>query len=94
MQNLGQQKNRCYWLTLSDKTVPAINTHVFNGEGKSVGEIIQAQSNPFTNTVECLAVLRINVAESGTAYLTADQQQALQVHELPYPIDPKQELQH
>ncbi|WP_067518292.1 YgfZ/GcvT domain-containing protein [Endozoicomonas ascidiicola] len=93
MQNLGQQKSRCYRLTLPGSEQPTVNTKLFDGNGKPAGEIIQAVTNPFAETIEMLAVVRIEAAEANQIFMTADQAKPLQVHEIPYPIDPKKELQ-
>ncbi|MFK0570498.1 YgfZ/GcvT domain-containing protein [Endozoicomonas sp.] len=93
MQNLGQQKSRCYRLTFEDALPPAINTRLYNSDGKSIGEIIQAGRNIETKEIELLAVIRIDAAEANDVFLTSEKNQPLQVHKLPYPIDPKAELQ-
>lgn len=93
MQNLGQQKSRCYRLTLPNTAQPAINTPLYNSTGKAIGEIIQSERNIETKEVELLAVIRIDAAETNNVFLSPEKNQQLQVHELPYTIDPKAELQ-
>lgn len=92
MQTLGQQKSRCYWLTLNSPAEPVINARLYNGDGKPVGEIIQTARNIETNGMELLAVIRIDAAEANDVFMTAEKGQPLQVHELPYAIDQKTEL--
>lgn len=98
MQNLGQQKSRCYWLSLESPlenpvAPPDINTRLYNGDGKPVGEVIQSASNIESNEIELLAVIRIDTAEANDVYLTPVKSHQLKVHDLPYAIDPKAELQ-
>ncbi len=93
MQNLGQQKSRCYWLSLESPEEPAINTRLYNGDSKPIGEIIQTARNIETSNIELLAVIRIDAAEANDVFLAPEKNQHLKVHELPYSIDPKAELQ-
>lgn len=88
-QNLGQLKSRCYHLSLEHHTRPDVNTRLYNGDGKPVGEIIA--SAQASDTVELLAVIRIEAAMANDVFLNPGQ--PLQVHEIPYPIDPRAELQ-
>lgn len=90
-QNLGQLKSRCYHLSLESSTLPEINTRLYNGNSKAVGEIIASAHNVTSNTVELLAVVRIDAIND--LYLNLGKEQPLKAHELPYPIDPKAELQ-
>ncbi|WP_419536032.1 YgfZ/GcvT domain-containing protein [Endozoicomonas sp.] len=93
MQNLGQQKSRCYWLTLDNAEEPDINTRLYNSASKPVGEVIQRVRNIENNNFELLAVIRIEAAEANDVFLDAEQSHQLEVHEIPYVIDPKAELQ-
>ncbi len=91
MQNLGQQKSRCYWLTLNNNSQPEVNTRLYNSKGKAIGEVIQSEPNLDGTNVEILAVIRIEAAEAGEVFLEGGQ--PLEVHALPYAIDQKAELQ-
>lgn len=90
-QNLGQLKSRCYRLSLEHPTLPEVNTRLYNGNGKPVGEIVA--SALATDTVELLAVIRIEAAMANDVFLDPGKERPLQVHEIPYPIDPRAELQ-
>ena len=92
-QNLGQLKSRCYHLSLVHSSLPEINTRLYNGDGKPVGEIVAGARNLATNTVELLAVIRIDAAAANDVFLDPEKDQPLQVNEIPYPIDPRAELQ-
>ena len=92
-QNLGQAKSHCYHLSLPGSTLPAINTRLYNGDGKPVGEIIASARNAANDTVELLAIVRTEAATANDVFLGSDKKQPLQVYEIPYPIDPKAELQ-
>lgn len=95
MQNLGQQKSRCYHLTLKGETVPDVNQRIYDQDGKNAGEVIMATqgvANP--QEVDMLAVVRIDPAEADQLYLDQDGKQPLEAHPIPYPIDEKGELQH
>ena len=93
MQNLGQQKSRCYWLSLESTEEPAINTRLYNSDGKPVGEVIQRARNVENGNVELLAVIRIDAAEANDVFLDTEKGHQLQVHKLPYAIDTRAELQ-
>lgn len=93
MQNLGQQKSRCYRLTLNDAEEPDINTRLYNSDSKPIGEVIQRVRNIETGNVELLAVIRIETAKANNVFLDTEKNHQLQVHQLPYIIDTKAELQ-
>jgi len=92
-QNLGQAKSHCYHLSLPGSTLPEINTRLYNGDGKAVGEIIASAHNSANNTVELLAVVRTEAAAANDVFMSPGKEQPLQVHAIPYPIDTKAELQ-
>lgn len=94
MQNLGQQKSRCYHLTLKDETVPDVNQRIYDQDGKNAGEVIMATKGVEGSQVDMLAVVRIDSAETSHLYLDQDGNQPLEVHPIPYPVDEKAELQH
>ncbi|USE39055.1 folate-binding protein YgfZ [Endozoicomonas sp. SCSIO W0465] len=93
MQNLGQQKSRCYWLTLESTKEPDINARLYNSNSKPVGEVIQCVRNIENGNTELLAVIRIEAAEANDVFFGTEKSHQLQVHEIPYAIDPKAELQ-
>lgn len=93
MQNLGQQKSRCYWLSLESVEEPDINTRLYNSDGKPVGEVIQRARNVENDNIELLAVIRIEAAEANDVFMDTEKSHQLQVHKIPYAIDPKAELQ-
>ena len=96
MQNLGQQKSRCYHLSLQKLELNASLIHhkLYDQNGKSIGEIIMTATNPYQHRIELLAVIRIVAAESNQVYFDNQATQALSVHPIPYTIDEKAELQH
>ena len=93
MQSLGQQKNRTYRLTLRTSQNIAIDTKLFDEQGKAVGEVINAAIDPHSNSTELLANLRIEAAGTGHVYLDDAQKQPLRVEAFPYEFDTKAELQ-
>ncbi|WP_263078777.1 hypothetical protein [Endozoicomonas sp. Mp262] len=93
MQNLGQQKSRTYSLvcTGTDNVLPGAKLE--NGKGQVIGEILESVSSINSNSCHALAVIRIEAAESNDVILTESKTRTIQVSPIPYPIDPRAELQ-
>lgn len=92
MQNLGQLKSRTYRLTSAEFLPIEPMTKVFDGKGKSIGEIILSIIPTTGSGTEILAVIRSEAAEANDVYLQPKAKQPLEVQPTPYEINPKEEL--
>ena len=92
MQNLGQQKRRCYRLTAERKLDLSPDTKLYNSMGKTIGEILDCTYSEYGS--ELLAVITVKSAEKNDVRLnpTGGDSQNLQCKQIPYVIDPKAEL--
>ncbi len=93
MQSLGQEKSRTYRTQFD--SIKTLNTgdKLYDAQGKSVGEIIISTTVKTTETTEALAVVRVDIAETGKAFLDSEQTQEIRILPLPYTVDRKAELQ-
>jgi len=92
MQYLGKLKRRLYRLSLADQAVPEPGTALFSSvHASAVGNVVIAASA--SHGVQLLAVLQADAAESGDIHLGAADGPALQLADLPYPLDSKLETQ-
>ncbi len=92
MQNLGQQKSRAYPLTCHTSMAIPPGTKLHNAQGKPVGEILE--SLPSENDQQAaIAVVRIDAAEANDLLLDDESQSKVSIASIPYPVDPKSELQ-
>ena len=93
MQSLGQQKSRTYHLRFAGQIDIECGQTIFDDNGKGIGEVLTSEYGVSANNTELLAVIRIDTAEQGKAYLDSEQQQGLEILPIPYPLDSKAELQ-
>ena len=93
MQSLGQQKSRTYHLQSSEQLNIECGAKVYDANGKGVGEVLVCEYAVDTQSSELLAVIRIETAEQGKAFLDTEQKQSVHVLPLPYTVDNKAELQ-
>jgi len=92
MQYLGKLKRRLYRLSLADQDVPEPGAALFSPvHASSVGNVVIAART--AQSVELLAVLQADAAESGDIHLGAADGPALQLADLPYQLDSKLETQ-
>lgn len=92
MQYLGKLKRRLYRLSLADQDVPEPGATLFSPvHASSVGNVVIAART--AQSVELLAVLQADAAESGDIHLGAADGPALQLADLPYQLDSKLETQ-
>ncbi|WP_330926714.1 hypothetical protein [Candidatus Sororendozoicomonas aggregata] len=92
MQNLGQQKSRAYPLTCHTPIAIAPGTKLHNAQGKSVGEILESLPSD-RDQQAAIAVIRIDAAEDNDLVLDDERKSKVSIARIPYPIEPKAELQ-
>lgn len=92
MQYLGKLKRRLYRLSLAGGELPVPGTPLFSpNHGSAIGEVvIAAQAD---ETVELLAVLQAEAADSGDVHLGTLEGPGLQLLDLPYSLDRDREIQ-
>lgn len=92
MQYLGKLKRRLYRLSLDTSEMPAPGTPLFSpSHNSSIGEVVIAAKAD--QTVELLAVLQAEAADSEDVHLGALEGPRLQLLDLPYTLDRDREIQ-
>jgi folate-binding protein YgfZ len=92
MQYLGNLKRRLYRLSLATSEMPAPGTPLFSpSHNSSIGEVVIAAKAD--QTVELLAVLQAEAADSEDVHLGALEGPHLQLLDLPYTLDRDREIQ-
>jgi len=92
MQYLGKLKRRLYRLSLATSEMPAPGTPLFSpSHNSSIGEVVIAAKAD--QTVELLAVLQAEAADSEDVHLGALEGPHLQLLDLPYTLDRDREIQ-
>jgi len=92
MQYLGKLKRRLYRLSLATSEMPAPGTPLFSpSHNNSIGEVVIAAKAD--QTVELLAVLQAEAADSEDVHLGALEGPRLQLLDLPYTLDRDREIQ-
>ena len=92
MQYLGKLKRRLYRLSLNTAEMPEPGTPLFSpSHNSSIGEVVIAAKAD--QTVELLAVLQAEAADSGDVHLGTLEGPALQLLDLPYTLDRDREIQ-
>ena len=92
MQYLGKLKRRLYRLSLDAPEMPEPGTPLFSPSHTSaIGEVVIAAKTD--QTVELLAVLQAEAADSGDVHLGSLEGPGLQLLDLPYTLDRDQEIQ-
>ena len=92
MQYLGKLKRRLYRLSLDASQMPEPGTALFSpSHNSSIGEVVIAAKAD--QTVELLAVLQAEAAESGDVHLGTLDGPGLQLLDLPYTLDRDREIQ-
>ena len=92
MQYLGKLKRRLYRLSLNAPEMPEPGTPLFSpSHNSSIGEVVIAAKAD--QTVELLAVLQAEAADSGDVHLGTLEGPALQLLDLPYQLDRDREIQ-
>lgn len=92
MQYLGKLKRRLYRLSLATSETPAPGTPLFSpSHNSSIGEVVIAANAD--QSVELLAVLQAEAADSGDVRLGALEGPGLQLLDLPYTLDRDREIQ-
>lgn len=92
MQYLGKLKRRLYRLSLSADALPEPGTPLFAPSHTSaIGEVVIAARSE--NTIELLAVLQAEAAESGDVHLGSLEGPDLLLLDLPYQLDRDREIQ-
>ncbi|KAB0518525.1 YgfZ/GcvT domain-containing protein [Pseudomonas extremorientalis] len=92
MQYLGKLKRRLYRLSLATSEMPAPGTPLFSpSHNSSIGEVVIAAKAD--QTVELLAVLQAEAADSEDVHLGALEGPRLQLLDLPYTLDRDREIQ-
>lgn len=92
MQYLGKLKRRLYRLSLADKTLPEPGTELFSSVHRSaVGEVVSAAYRD--DSIEILAVLQADAAESADITLGSAEGQPLTLLDLPYTLDSDRDIQ-
>lgn len=92
MQYLGKLKRRLYRLSLDAPQMPEPGTPLFSpSHNSSIGEVVIAAKAD--QSVELLAVLQAEAADSGDVRLGALEGPGLQLLDLPYTLDRDREIQ-
>jgi folate-binding protein YgfZ len=92
MQYLGKLKRRLYRLSLNAAELPEPGTPLFSpSHNSSIGEVVIAAKAD--QTIELLAVLQAEAADSGDVHLGTLEGPRLQLLDLPYPLDRDKEIQ-
>ena len=92
MQYLGKLKRRLYRLSLDTAQLPEPGTPLFSpSHNSSIGEVVIAAKAD--QTVELLAVLQAEAADSGCVHLGTLEGPGLQLLDLPYTLDRDREIQ-
>ncbi|MFO2466469.1 folate-binding protein YgfZ [Pseudomonas sp. 15FMM2] len=92
MQYLGKLKRRLYRLSLNDTMLPEPGTPLFSpNHNSAIGEVVIAARTG--STIELLAVLQADCAESGDVHLGTLEGPGLQLLDLPYQLDRDREIQ-
>ncbi|KAB0566192.1 folate-binding protein [Pseudomonas palleroniana] len=92
MQYLGKLKRRLYRLSLNAAELPEPGTPLFSpSHNSSIGEVVIAAKAD--SSVELLAVLQAEAADSGDVHLGTLEGPGLQLLDLPYPLDRDKEIQ-
>ncbi|MCK3839496.1 MULTISPECIES: folate-binding protein YgfZ [Pseudomonas] len=92
MQYLGKLKRRLYRLSLEATQLPEPGTPLFSpGHNSAVGEVVIAAKAD--QSIELLAVLQAEAAESGDVRTGSLEGPGLQLLDLPYQLDRDREIQ-
>ncbi|MGZ0718138.1 CAF17-like 4Fe-4S cluster assembly/insertion protein YgfZ [Pseudomonas palleroniana] len=92
MQYLGKLKRRLYRLSLNVAELPEPGTPLFSpSHNSSIGEVVIAAKAD--SSVELLAVLQAEAADSGDMHLGTLEGPGLHLLDLPYPLDRDKEIQ-
>ncbi|WP_025855396.1 folate-binding protein YgfZ [Pseudomonas sp. CHM02] len=92
MQYLGKLKRRLYRLSLDAPEMPEPGTPLFSpSHNSAIGEVVMAAKAD--QTVELLAVLQAEAADSGDVRLGTLEGPGLQLLDLPYTLDRDREIQ-
>lgn len=92
MQYLGKLKRRLYRLRLDTLETPEPGTPLFSpSHNSSIGEVVIAAKAD--QTIELLAVLQAEAADSGDVHLGSLEGPALHLLDLPYTLDRDREIQ-
>ncbi|WP_426134248.1 CAF17-like 4Fe-4S cluster assembly/insertion protein YgfZ [Pseudomonas sp. PWP3-1b2] len=92
MQYLGKLKRRLYRLSLDAAQLPEPGTPLFApSHNSAIGEVVIAAKAG--STIELLAVLQAEAAESGDVHLATVEGPGLHLLELPYSLDRDREIQ-
>ncbi|MBN2990794.1 folate-binding protein YgfZ [Pseudomonas cedrina subsp. fulgida] len=92
MQYLGKLKRRLYRLRLDAAQIPEPGTPLFSpSHNSAIGEVVLAAKAD--QTVELLAVLQAEAADSGDVHLGTLEGPGLQLLDLPYTLDRDREIQ-
>lgn len=92
MQYLGKLKRRLYRLSLDVPEMPEPGTPLFSpSHNSAIGEVVMAAKAD--QTVELLAVLQAEAADSGDVRLGTLEGPGLQLLDLPYTLDRDREIQ-
>ncbi|MGR3887369.1 CAF17-like 4Fe-4S cluster assembly/insertion protein YgfZ [Pseudomonas sp. 1152_12] len=92
MQYLGKLKRRLYRLSLDSAELPEPGTPLFApSHNSAIGEVVIAAKAD--QSVELLAVLQAEAADSGDVHLGTLEGPGLQLLDLPYLLDRDQEIQ-
>ncbi|MBN2976847.1 YgfZ/GcvT domain-containing protein [Pseudomonas lactucae] len=92
MQYLGKLKRRLYRLKLDAAQMPEPGTPLFSpSHNSAIGEVVIAAKADLS--IELLAVLQAEAADSGDVYLGTLEGPGLQLLELPYTLDRDREIQ-
>ncbi len=92
MQYLGKLKRRLYRLSLDASALPEPGTPLFSpSHNSAIGEVVIAANAD--QTIELLAVLQAEAAESGDVHLGTLEGPGLHLLDLPYTLDRDREIQ-
>ncbi|RWW91147.1 hypothetical protein BHE74_00000301 [Ensete ventricosum] len=92
MQYLGKLKRRLYRLSLDAAETPEPGTPLFSpSHNSSIGEVVLAAKAD--QSIELLAVLQAEAADSGDVHLGTLEGPALHLLDLPYTLDRDREIQ-
>ena len=92
MQYLGKLKRRLYRLSLSGAQLPEPGTPLFSpNHNSAIGEVVIAAKAD--QSIELLAVLQAEAAESGDVHVGTLEGPGLQLLDLPYLLDRDKEIQ-
>ena len=92
MQYLGKLKRRLYRLSLNAPELPEPGTPLFSpSHNSAIGEVVLAAKA--SQTIELLAVLQAEAADSGDVHVGTLEGPGLQLLDLPYTLDRDREIQ-